>query len=196
MGGVDSMTNFPILCMLRKSVKLWKTLLFHLFNILLVNTYSLHRKYQKPTKYSSHQTFRQDLVHNLFMRKKPLPLYQIKDKGESVNLWKGYNDDIFQITLQQNLNVQGLLRDSEVCNPSKSQHMGYKWKQTSFCYQQCDIALRVIYQICLMIINLHFSASSYNLITFLCLPWHMMFPTRMFVVILVKSQLITVTLSK
>jgi hypothetical protein len=51
MGGVD--VNDQI-CqyyeVLRKCVKWWKTLFFHLFNMLLVNVYILHRKYGNPTK--------------------------------------------------------------------------------------------------------------------------------------------------
>lgn len=43
---------------LRKSVKWWKTLFFHLLNVLLVNVYVLYRKYGSPARRPTHQVFR------------------------------------------------------------------------------------------------------------------------------------------
>ncbi|KAK3091970.1 hypothetical protein FSP39_024090 [Pinctada imbricata] len=43
---------------LRKSVKLWKTLFFHLLNMVIVNAFILFRKYGDPAKRRTHQNFR------------------------------------------------------------------------------------------------------------------------------------------
>ena len=50
---------------LRKSVKWWKTLFFHLLNMVMVNAYVFYHKYGKAGKCRTHQNFRGALIRAL-----------------------------------------------------------------------------------------------------------------------------------
>ena len=68
MGGVDLNDQicqyYDVLC---KSVKWWKTLFFHLINMVIVNAYVLYRKYGNAGKRHIHQNFHGALIREVQM---------------------------------------------------------------------------------------------------------------------------------
>lgn len=145
MGGVD--VNDQI-CqyyeVLRKCVKWWKTLFFHLFNMLLVNVYILHRKYGNPTKRRVHQTFRQDLVRALIQEatNAPRPSRGKGRKAEPIDRLRGRHFPQ-NIPCKEGAKRRRPMRDCKACNIPKNERTGYKRKQTSFYCPDCDIPLCV-----------------------------------------------------
>lgn len=67
MGGVDlSDQVVQYYDVLRKCVKWWKKLFFHLFNLMVVNSYMLYRKYGEEGRKKTHLEFRVSLINALF----------------------------------------------------------------------------------------------------------------------------------
>jgi hypothetical protein len=125
MGGVDMNDQIcQYYDFLRKSVKWWKTLFFHLFNLLLVNVYILHRKYGQPTKRRTHQNCRQSLVRALINQAVTAPIPQQSN-----------------IPCKPGAKWLKPMRDCKVCNVPATERQGFKRKQTSFYCPQCGVPL-------------------------------------------------------
>lgn len=66
MGGVDLSDQIVQYSdILRKSLKWWSTLFFHLFNLMTVNAFLLYRKHKQSSDKTLHTKFRKSLMKSL-----------------------------------------------------------------------------------------------------------------------------------
>ncbi|CAG2197406.1 unnamed protein product [Mytilus edulis] len=145
MGGVDMNDQIcQYYDVLRKSVKWWKTLFFHLFNVLLVNVYVLFKKYGKPAKRRTHQMFRQSLIRALIDEAvdAPLPDNTKGRKCEPIGRLTGKHFPQY-IPAKEGAKRKRPLRDCKACNFAPKDRQGNRRTQTSFYCPKCVVALCV-----------------------------------------------------
>jgi hypothetical protein len=139
MGGVDlSDQIIQYYDILRKSVKWWKKVFFHLFNLLVVNSYILMKKYGQHLRIPSHQQFRIDLIQALIESAPDAPRPKTPGRKSMDNLDRLTGRHFIQhIKPKEGAKKQKPMRDCVVCNVSKNERDGYKRKQTAFECKQC-----------------------------------------------------------
>ncbi|XP_021340938.1 piggyBac transposable element-derived protein 4-like [Mizuhopecten yessoensis] len=123
----------------RKTVKWWRKLFLHLFNLLLVNAVILHRKYGNNTKKGCHLKFRKSLVHVLLegAEKKTRRGRQSEPLGRLT----GRHFPAF-IPAKQGAKRARPLRNCVAYNV-KGAGDNHKRKQTSYMCVDCGVALCV-----------------------------------------------------
>lgn len=145
MGGFDMNDNICQYCeVLRKGMKRWKTLFFHLFNMLFVNSYILYRKYGQLIKRRIHQTFRQELAHALIdsATTAPHPIPNKGRKSEPIDRLVGRHFPAY-IPCKEGAKRLYPLRDCKACNVSQYKRDDFKRKPTSFYCPDCNVSLCV-----------------------------------------------------
>lgn len=116
----------------RKSVKWWKTLFFHLFNLLLVNSYILYQKFGNPTKRRIHQTFRQELACALMDAATTAPCPQPNKGRKSEPIDRLFCRHFpWYIPCKQGAKHECSLRDCKAKNIVKEQY-GWLQKKANF----------------------------------------------------------------
>ena len=146
MGGVD--LNDQVVqyyeC-LRKTVKWWVRLFFHLFNLALVNAFLLYRKTPacaNPKR--SHLAFRQTIIKALFAEATDYTLPGKRGHRSEPMARLAERHFPSYIPAKEGAKRQRPLRNCVACNlPSRSQRDDHKRKQTSFMCMDCDVALCV-----------------------------------------------------
>lgn len=145
MGGVDlsDQINQYDSC-LRKTTKWYKKLFFHLFNLCIVNSYLLYKKFGER-KLNSHD-FKIALARSLIEEAPDAP------KPNTSRGRKHTSDKAARLTerhFPENIPAKPgakrlkPCRDCYACNPKKTARQGFKRKQTSFWCPDCEKALRV-----------------------------------------------------
>ncbi|XP_052245700.1 piggyBac transposable element-derived protein 4-like [Dreissena polymorpha] len=139
MGGVDLSDQIvQYYDVLRKCVKWWKKLYFHLFNILVVNAYILHMKYSQQQKKRSHMDFRNTLVTEL-IESAPNALKPQRKGRKSEHLARlTERHFIGHCKPKPGAKKQKVTRDCIVCNGSSKNREGFKRKQTAYECIQCE----------------------------------------------------------
>lgn len=145
MGGVDlsDQINQYDSC-LRKTTKWYKKLFFHLFNLCIVNSYLLYKKFSEK-KLNSHD-FKIALARSLIEEAPDAPKPN-KSRGR-----KHTGDKAARLTerhFPENIPAKPgakrlkPCRDCYACNPKKTARQGFKRKQTSFWCPDCEKVLCV-----------------------------------------------------
>ena len=145
MGGVDlSDQILQYYDVLRRCLKWWRKLFFHLFNLMLVNSYKLYLKYGNPPKRRAHQTFRAQLVHALIDSAPQAPRPQVRGgkKPEPIGRLIGSHLPV-HIPAKPNAVKARPQRDCVGCNPEAKKRNGFKRKQTIYMCEKCNVALCV-----------------------------------------------------
>lgn len=140
MGGVDLSDQIvQYYDILRKTVKWWKKVFFHLFNLLLVNSYILFKKYGQNVRRKSHMDFRVELIKALVFSAPEAPKPKTAGRKSTMENIDRLNGRHFASYIQPKEGAKKLkpMRDCVVCNVPKEDRAGYKRKQTAFECQQC-----------------------------------------------------------
>lgn len=140
MGGVDlSDQILQYYDVLRKCVKWWKKLFFHYFNLLVVNAYTLHRKYGGHQKKRSHVDFRLSLVSALIESVPNVAKPRRKGRRSVEDLTRlTERHFIGHIQPKPGAKKQRVVRDCVVCNPGKKHRTGFVRKQSAYECIQCE----------------------------------------------------------
>jgi hypothetical protein len=134
MGGVVDLINQIVQyyeC-LRKTVKWWIRLFFHLFNLSIVNAYILFKKspaYQNKRR--THLFFRQTLIKVLIDEASGFPLPGKRGRKAEPLLRLTGRHFPFYIPAKEGAKRMRLMRDCKACNqPSERGRGSFKRKQT------------------------------------------------------------------
>jgi hypothetical protein len=145
MGGVDlSDQVLQYYAALRRCLKWWKKLFFHLFNLMLVNAYKLFQKYGDPPKKKSHLQFRCDIVKSLIESSplSPKPSRRGGKKPQPLERLQGMHlpQHIPAKVGAKKLKVQ---RDCVACNVEVKKRVGHQRHQTIYQCHICQVPLCV-----------------------------------------------------
>lgn len=144
MGGVDlSDQILQYYDVLRRCVKWWKKLFFHLLNLMLVNSYKLYRKFGPDGQSKrSHVKYRCDIVSALLESATTAP--KPKRSGgriqNPIGRLRGQHFPVY-MTAQGGAKRRRPLRDCVACNPKASKRTGFKRKQSSYMCHKCEVTL-------------------------------------------------------
>lgn len=140
MGGVDLCDQIvQYYDILRKSVKWWKKVFFHLFNLVLVNGYILYKKYGVNVRRKSHMDFRVELIKCLIASAPEAPKPKTAGRRSTMENLDRLTGRHFANHIQPKEGAKKMkpMRDCIVCNVPKGDRVGCKRKQTAFECQQC-----------------------------------------------------------
>lgn len=145
MGGVDVSDQIvQYYTVIRKTVKWWRKLFFHLYNLAVANAYILHNKYAEK-KYSQHD-FRVEVARALIEQAPNAPKPSKSGRkavGDLCDRLTGRHFPEF-IQPQPGAKKQNPTRVCYVCKPSKRRPGARKRKETRYCCPTCDKALCVV----------------------------------------------------
>ncbi len=147
MGGVDLSDQIvQYYDVLRKTVKWWKKLFFHLFNLLLVNSFILYRKWNGEDDKRLHIKFRMSLIRQLLQESDAPRPSMIRGRrwlaDPVMRLRPGKHFPCY-IPAAEGAKRKRPLRDCIACNAKAKDRTGYSRKQTSFMCEMCEVALCV-----------------------------------------------------
>lgn len=129
---------------IRKTVKWWKKLFFHLFQLLITNAYILFKKYgAEDAKKRTHQQFCAQLVRLLLETAKDAPRPKRRgQRAEPLDRLTGRHFPAYILPKPGAKRVHPL-HDCVACNLPKKKRTGFVRKQTTFCCNQCEVSLCV-----------------------------------------------------
>ena len=145
MGGVDlSDQILQYYDVLRRTLKWWKKLFFHLLNLMLVNAYKLYRKLVNGQRRRSHVKFRADIVNALIESATEVnkPKRKVGRKPTPVGRLHGHHFPVY-IPAKQGAKRKRPVRDCVACNPGQSKRVGFKRQQSSYMCDKCEVTLCV-----------------------------------------------------
>ena len=129
---------------LRRSLKWWKKLFFHLLNLMLVNAYKLYLKFGNGQGRRSHVKFRSDIVTALI--ESATTANKPKTSGgrtpTPVGRLHGHHFPVY-LPSKPGAKRKHPVRDCVACNPGKSKHVGFKRQQSSYMCDKCEVPLCV-----------------------------------------------------
>ena len=146
MGGVDlSDQMLQYYAALRRTVKWWRKLFFHLLNLVVLNAYKLFLKYGKPPSNRAHQKFRAKLVSALMESAidAPVPSATPRRRGEPVDRMQGQHFPMYNIPGKESAKRKHPQRDCAACNVKPKDRNGHKRKQSVFMCDKCRVPLCV-----------------------------------------------------
>ena len=144
MGGVDvSDQIIQYYTILRKTVKWWKKMFFHLLSLALVNSYILHQKFgSSPSlrKKRSHKEFVIALIKELIRDAPNAPKPKQAGRKPSMESLERLTGHHFARRIQAKAGAKrkNPVRDCVVCNPAKEKRAGFKRKQSAYECEQCQ----------------------------------------------------------
>ena len=147
MGGVDlSDQLLQYYNALRRTVKWWKKLFFHLLNMLVLNSYKLFLKYgnRNGTTRRSHQQFRSKLVRALIesAENAPRPRESMGRKPtEPLDRLQGTYHLPIYIPAKPGAKRKHPQRDCVACNPGVKKRVGHKRRQSIYMCEKCNVVL-------------------------------------------------------
>lgn len=144
MGGVDlSDQLLQYYESLRRTVKWYKKLFFHLLNMLVVNAYKLFLKYGHNSVKRSHQKFRSELVRALILSAEtaPRPGGSFgRTPSEPLERLQGAHLPVY-IPCKVGAKRKHPQRDCVACNSKSKDRVGHKRRQSIFMCDKCKVAL-------------------------------------------------------
>ncbi|XP_060572694.1 piggyBac transposable element-derived protein 4-like [Ruditapes philippinarum] len=147
MGGIDlSDQLLQYYEALRRTVKWWKKLFFHMLNMLVLNSYKLFLKYgnRNGATRRSHQQFRSKLVRALIQSAEnaPRPKESIGRKlAEPLDRLLGTHHLPIYIPAKIGAKRKHPQRDCVACNQSAKKRDGHKRQQSIYMCEKCNVVL-------------------------------------------------------
>lgn len=144
MGGVDLSDQLQqYYGLFRKTRKYWKKLFFYLFNLIITNSYILHKKFTE-NKLSQYD-FRLSLVHSFLSEAENAPTPAKRGRKSTGDIPRRLTERHFPsfIPAAPGSSRKHGLRDCSACNVPANRRLGFKRKQSSFQCVECNRTLCV-----------------------------------------------------
>ena len=146
MGGVDLADQInQYYAPMRKTVKWYKKLFFHLVNLAVINAFVLHKKFAPDGQRHNHHAFRISLCKALLAEAPDAPKPKPCGRRHSNEKPTRLSERHFPAEIPAALGAKSKrpCRDCGACNVEKKKREGSKRRQTSFWCPECEVPLCV-----------------------------------------------------